>query len=401
MTDLSKSRVLVISVDAFPKIGGVSNFAHHISNAIAERCEYAALMSPRMSTKTESEDNYYNLFPETEAKFKNYEKNKEFEDNRIRNKIFSFCKENNINKILLAHHYYYGDGALSAAAELGIECELIVHGTELSSQFIESTNVRGRFRPRPVGSRAFQLYRALVRSQKVHCNSHFTKNIAMNIHNITNYSVCGCGLDTRKYMSSGKWKIEGAGRKRQVRNANGWTEDVMHLCYVGRIVKHKRVERIYSILEKMDCVLHIVGGGPYEKEVRNAAKTKGIEKRVIFHGAVDESRKNSIVEMSDYLFLPSQMDLKTGGYEGFGITALEAIALGTIPIVSGHEGLDDLTSLYRIGLRGLISEKDADRTITLMSDYKDEYKYKSHIDEARSIIEKHLTWRHVLERMWC
>jgi glycosyltransferase involved in cell wall biosynthesis len=167
------------------------------------------------------------------------------------------------------------------------------------------------------------------------------------------------------------------------------------------LVKHKRVERIFGILERTDSILHVIGSGPHEKSLQRAAASRGVENKVIFHGALGDEDRNRMMEISDHVILPSEMDAQTGGYEGFGITALEAVALGTLPILSGHEGLDDLLSVYGIGERGLTSDQDVERTVALMAEYKDEDKYKKHIDDARTTIANHLTWKHIVERMWC
>ncbi len=110
----------------------------------------------------------------------------------------------------------------------------------------------------------------------------------------------------------------------------------MHVAYVGRLDNGEK--RIFDLvplvkqLKGMKIVIHIVGGGIDEVELRALLDQEAKNERVIFHGKMARSRLyESIYPKIDALlvFSPS---------EGGPITAWEALAHGVIPVVSDFNG---------------------------------------------------------------
>ena len=84
-------------------------------------------------------------------------------------------------------------------------------------------------------------------------------------------------------------------------------------------------------------MLLIVGGGPYEKELRRLAQETGVADSVRFTGAVPWSELPAHYGAGDVFAMPCRT--RRGGLdvEGLGIVYLEASATG-LPVVAGDSG---------------------------------------------------------------
>ena len=109
------------------------------------------------------------------------------------------------------------------------------------------------------------------------------------------------------------------------------------LVYLGRLMSYKRVDMLIrfmaSITEQYpDAVLHMVGSGPYEDELKQAADQHGVGDCVVFHGYVSEEGKVSLLQQAWVLVTASMT-------EGWGLVVIEANACGTPAISFNVPGL--------------------------------------------------------------
>ena len=161
------------------------------------------------------------------------------------------------------------------------------------------------------------LYRRCLRkSTKIFTVSKFSKDRIVNIF--------------PKYKSKIEFHYQGVNQI----FLNRKPIEYKHNCiiFVGNIKKHKGLSTLIDAFEKIRTVdssyiLYIVGDS---KTFRNSDTT--IEKRlnqtgIIFTGKIDDNKLIEYVSKSKFLISPSL-------YEGFGIPPLEAIYLGTKPIIS-------------------------------------------------------------------
>ncbi|MGW2780977.1 glycosyltransferase family 4 protein [Streptomyces populi] len=160
----------------------------------------------------------------------------------------------------------------------------------------------------------------------------------------------------------------------EVRARLGLTDRPVVVC-VSRLVPRKGQDTLVLAMPRIlakepDAVLLIVGGGPYEKDLRTLAAETGVAGSVRFTGAVPWSELPAHYGAGDVFAMPCRT--RRGGLdvEGLGIVYLEASATG-LPVVAGDSGgapdavLDGETGWV---VRGGSPEEAADRVVTLLGD---------------------------------
>jgi glycosyltransferase involved in cell wall biosynthesis len=80
--------------------------------------------------------------------------------------------------------------------------------------------------------------------------------------------------------------------------------------------------------------LLIVGSGPQEHRLKEEARRRQLDDRILFLGRIEESEKFRILRMSDIYVSSSQ-------HEGFGLVFLEAMASGLPIVCYDHGGQTD------------------------------------------------------------
>jgi glycosyltransferase involved in cell wall biosynthesis len=86
-----------------------------------------------------------------------------------------------------------------------------------------------------------------------------------------------------------------------------------------------------------DATFLFVGTGPLEKRLKGEAQKRGIAGRLVFAGGKDHNDALRYIKASDVLVVPSRI-------EGFGLSALEAAAMG-VPVIASRTGaLPDVLS---------------------------------------------------------
>ncbi|QKW06038.1 glycosyltransferase family 4 protein [Streptomyces sp. NA04227] len=159
-----------------------------------------------------------------------------------------------------------------------------------------------------------------------------------------------------------------------VRAELGLTDRPVVVC-VSRLVPRKGQDTLILALPRIlaahpDTVLLVVGGGPYERNLRRLAAETGVSDSVRFTGAVPWSELPAHYGAGDVFAMPCRT--RRGGLdvEGLGIVYLEASATG-LPVLAGDSGgapdavLDGETGWV---VRGGNSEECADRLVTLLGD---------------------------------
>ena len=139
------------------------------------------------------------------------------------------------------------------------------------------------------------------------------------------------------------------------------------LVMVGRLVAHKRAERILPIAERLcgrGLAVDVVGRGPGSAALAAGIAARGLTGTVQLHGFLPEAEKQAIVS-------GALLHLSTSQGEGWGLCVLEAAAAGVPTVAYDVEGLRDAVrdgeTGWRVGDGELIEDVTA-RAVTELAD---------------------------------
>ncbi|MEU9606734.1 glycosyltransferase family 4 protein [Streptomyces sp. NPDC048057] len=163
-----------------------------------------------------------------------------------------------------------------------------------------------------------------------------------------------------------------------VRAELGLSDRPVVVC-VSRLVPRKGQDTLILAMPRIlarvpDAVLLVVGGGPYEQDLRKLAHQVGVADAVRFTGAVPWARLPAHYGAGDVFAMPCRT--RRGGLdvEGLGIVYLEASATG-LPVVAGDSGgapdavLDGETGwVVRGGTDEAAVAGTGERVVTLLQD---------------------------------
>ena len=112
--------------------------------------------------------------------------------------------------------------------------------------------------------------------------------------------------------------------------------DVTRLTWVGRLVAHKRVERVLDVAERLpdSAIVEVIGRGPASVPLATEITARGLAGRVRLRGFLSEADKRATVA-------GSVLHLNTSQGEGWGLCVLEAAALGVPTVAYDVDGLRD------------------------------------------------------------
>ena len=169
------------------------------------------------------------------------------------------------------------------------------------------------------------------------------------------------------------------------------TESI-NVIYIGRLVKVKGVDRLINVISSLDkdkynINLTIVGEGEERKNLELLVKEKGVTSKVNFTGI--QSNVIEWLDKSDIFVYPSIWE------EAFGISVIEAMARGCIPLVSNRGGLPEVVDYNNMYLfnneeelkQKIIELKNSNNVEKLIKDCVEQAK-KFSIDNTINKLEK-------------
>jgi len=116
--------------------------------------------------------------------------------------------------------------------------------------------------------------------------------------------------------------------------APGTPEDLTRLVWIGRLVAHKRAELIVPVAAR-GFTIEVVGRGPGAAALSAAVKAApGLTGEIHLHGFLSDEAKEELVSRS-------LLQLSTSSHEGWGLTVVEAAALGVPTVAYDVEGIRD------------------------------------------------------------
>ena len=110
-------------------------------------------------------------------------------------------------------------------------------------------------------------------------------------------------------------------------------DDNLNICYVGRLIKRKRVHLILEAAKMLNdrgynnFHVSIIGDGPEFKNLEFNSEFLGIKDRVTFYGEIKNNHAMDLLKSMDIFILPSES-------EGMSNSLLQACANSCVPITS-------------------------------------------------------------------
>lgn len=161
------------------------------------------------------------------------------------------------------------------------------------------------------------------------------------------------------------------------KSSNQKSEREKVLLYVGRLEEYKGVQYIIQSLSELQYFrLRIVGKGPYEVELRNMAKSFGVEGRVEW---LKELSRKELLEC----YAGADIFLMLSSHEAYGITVAEALAAGISCIVARGSALEEFVDGKNcVGIENPVSKQKVVKALEgLGKDRKEKsYGFNSIID---------------------
>lgn len=113
------------------------------------------------------------------------------------------------------------------------------------------------------------------------------------------------------------------------------------LLTVSRLVERKGHDRVMRLLARIDAQMppyryYIVGDGRHRPVLEELARQLGLTERVVFAGRVPTQELGAYYHHADLFVMLSQP--ARAGFEGFGLTYVEAGLSGTAAVGSLHDG---------------------------------------------------------------
>ena len=227
--------------------------------------------------------------------------------------------------------------------------------------YFVTAHAKEAFLPRS-GSRLHWLWRiAFNSSSRVFAVSRFTRDYLVSEGvNPERVVVIPNGTDPDHFRSTGE-----PDRAKERYGLQGKKV----LLTLSRLMERKGhdmvIRSLPAVLKEIpDAVYMIAGDGSGETRLREMAKKRGLEERIVFKGAVDRDEITDCYNACDVFVMPCR-NLEIGGRlrdaEGFGISFLEANACGK-PVIGGREG--GAVDAIEHGVTGLLVDAHSTDEIT-------------------------------------
>jgi phosphatidylinositol alpha-1,6-mannosyltransferase len=181
----------------------------------------------------------------------------------------------------------------------------------------------------------------------------------------------------------------------QIRDRHGLGTAPVVVC-VSRLVQRKGQDQLIMALSEVrkhvaETQLLIVGGGPYEAELRKLAADQGVEQHVVFAGAATEDELPAHYAAGDVFAMPCRERKRGLEVEAFGIVFIQAQAVGR-PVLAGNiGGVPSALSANKTGLlvNGSDSAQVTEALITLLKDTDTRTRMGA---EAAEFVRTGFTW---------
>ncbi len=176
------------------------------------------------------------------------------------------------------------------------------------------------------------------------------------------------------------------------------SEEVPKLLFVGRLDERKGLRYLLTalplVLAQQPVLLHVVGQGILEQEIKLQCQSMGLEDHVKFLGFVSKEELADQYAGCDIFVLPAIVDSK-GDTEGLGIVMIEALAHQKPVIASAVGGIVDVIQSGVTGL--LVPEKDPEALAqAILKLLCDPVKAQEMGEKGLADIQVRFSWSHII-----
>jgi glycosyltransferase involved in cell wall biosynthesis len=150
------------------------------------------------------------------------------------------------------------------------------------------------------------------------------------------------GISSRVVYNAVSGKIIVNSKNQAKEQAGDWLE----ILIVGRLDYRKRIDLILKAahLYERKIFLNVVGVGPTDKILKNLAQQYKNDKfKVKFYGRLSDESLNKLYKRMDLVFIPAGRANRS--IEGFGLTIIEALKHGVMPICINLDGPGEVAQL--------------------------------------------------------
>ncbi len=135
----------------------------------------------------------------------------------------------------------------------------------------------------------------------------------------------------------------------EIEATSGASDGPIRVLAIGRLAHYKGFDTLLRAIAKApNTQLDLVGSGEQSDHLQALSRSLGIEGRVRFCGAINDTERDALLRACDCLCLPS-----VDRTESFGIVLLEAMSAGKACVISDVPG-SGMASLVEANVTGLV-----------------------------------------------
>lgn len=316
MIDSKFKRIVLITQDYFPDIGGITTYCYGIAKNF-EQMGFDVLIL------TKSFDGY---------KFNNQIQKDEYGLKVLRLEHSKWKNQRN-TLVYNAIKPLINDKTLFFAANWKMSVACFFHSIFRKINYITVVHGLDAIEGRKINK--FLQYKAFKNGKIIISVSRFTKNLLESQfpNKSLNIAVINGGVDLKKYK-----KIEDYSKVETKYSL----DPGFRIVSIARLVKRKGFDNMIkaiALLNDKDMHYYIGGSGNYELDLRKLAIELKLQNNVHFLGFVSDDEIAEFYSACDVYAMPSRQ-LKND-VEGFGLTYIEAAACGITSIGGKNSGAED------------------------------------------------------------
>jgi len=332
-------RIVIVTDQYPPMVGGVATVTHHLSTDLAARGHQVWVVAP-------SEDRHNERQLEAQVRIYRYSSFEwpAYEGQRIAllpiKGLHQLFKKIAPDVVHIHSPLVLGNLALLLAHALHIVVVATNHFMPINiSRTLSGDSVLGRSFSKMAYSYLVSFYR---RCEFVTAPTFTALNLLRKHGLRTPGEVVSNGINLARFRPGP--------RDEELRRAFGLPEDRPLALDLTRLMGEKRVDILLEALVQVEEPLHLIigGTGPDADELQALSARLGIQDRVTFLGFVSDEHLVALYQLADFFVMPSVAELQS-------LATLEAMACGR-PVVAADAGA--LPELVRPGQNGVLFRPD-------------------------------------------